>query len=122
LEVVKYLIEQDADINARTYDGYGPSPLNIAKYDYGVEHPVYLYLLSSGAKDIQEEYDAEEEGEWDEEEGEECDDYEEEEEQEWEEEDEEEEGEDEEEKEEDEEEEEDDEKEWQDDDEEEEKE
>jgi hypothetical protein len=105
LELVKYLIEEDADINARTSGGYGPSPLNIAKYDHGVEHSVYLYLLSSGAKDIEVEWDdAEEEGEWDEEEGEEWD---EEEGEEWE-------GEDEEVEEDD------DEKEWQDDEEEEE--
>jgi prolyl 4-hydroxylase len=67
-EAVKYLVEQGADINARTYDGLGPSPLNIAKYSLGFEHPVYLLLDNLGAEDHEDQYYMEGEEEWDEEE------------------------------------------------------
>lgn len=60
VEVVKYLVEKDVDINTRTHEGVGQSPLNIAKYYLGFEHPIYNLLLDLGAEDIEaDEYDGE---------------------------------------------------------------
>jgi hypothetical protein len=64
LDVLKFLIDQGVDMNARTFEGEGPSPLNIAKYDHGLEHPVSMLLVSLGAEDHEDEwYDWEEEEE-----------------------------------------------------------
>ena len=50
LEVVKFLIERGADINAVTFDDE-LSPINIAKMVLGDPHPITELLLKAGAKD-----------------------------------------------------------------------
>ena len=56
LELLTYLIEEEeADVDIRTHDGLGATPLNIAKREHGMDHPIYLYLLDSGAKDLEGE-------------------------------------------------------------------
>lgn len=52
LEIVMYLMEQGIDMNVRTYDGEGLSPMNIAKTFLGLEDPVYQLLESLGAEDV----------------------------------------------------------------------
>jgi ankyrin repeat protein len=59
LETVKFLIDRGADLNARTYDGMGSSPLNIAKLELGLEHPITLLLQRLGAQDVESEVELE---------------------------------------------------------------
>ena len=52
LDVVDFLIKKGADINERTLDGEGDSPLRISLDTNGPDHPVTEYLLSLGAIDV----------------------------------------------------------------------
>eukprot|EP00558_Chaetoceros_sp_UNC1202_P011579 CAMPEP_0197240252 /NCGR_PEP_ID=MMETSP1429-20130617/6576_1 /TAXON_ID=49237 /ORGANISM="Chaetoceros sp., Strain UNC1202" /LENGTH=407 /DNA_ID=CAMNT_0042699851 /DNA_START=1 /DNA_END=1224 /DNA_ORIENTATION=+ len=49
LEVVEFLAAQGVDVNARTHDGTGYSPLAIVEREWGDEHPLYEFLSSLGA-------------------------------------------------------------------------
>lgn len=48
-DVVHFLVEQGANVNARTHGGYGETPLRIAERQHGATHPVVRYLKSIGA-------------------------------------------------------------------------
>jgi ankyrin repeat protein len=48
LDVVKYLVENGADVNALT-KGTGATALWWAKQQHGEDHPVIDYLISMGA-------------------------------------------------------------------------
>jgi len=52
LDVVELLIQKGANINERTLDGEGDSPLRISLDVNGPDHPVTEYLLSLGAIDV----------------------------------------------------------------------
>jgi hypothetical protein len=45
-------VKAGADINARTNNGKGNTPLNLAFKKHGDSHPVSAYLISMGALDI----------------------------------------------------------------------
>ena len=49
VEVLELLVEHGADIDARTNDGVGPTPLKIALMEHGSHHPVVDFLRSLGA-------------------------------------------------------------------------
>ena len=49
MEVVELLIDHGAELNARTYGGYGETPLRIAEKEFGEKHPIVRYLKSLGA-------------------------------------------------------------------------
>lgn len=51
-EAIAFLLEEGADINARTHYGKGNTPLNLAINALSEKHPVSQYLLSLGAVDI----------------------------------------------------------------------
>lgn len=51
-EVVKFLYEQGADVNARTGTGKGGSVMWWAEKNLGKDHPVVSYLESVGAEII----------------------------------------------------------------------
>mmetsp|Transcript_12158 Transcript_12158/g.13940 ORF Transcript_12158/g.13940 Transcript_12158/m.13940 type:complete len:515 (+) Transcript_12158:82-1626(+) len=51
-DIVKYLHESGADVNARTNHGIGGTALYWAKRNLGEDHEVVSYLLSIGATDI----------------------------------------------------------------------
>ena len=55
LEVVEFLIENGADINARTSQGLGSSVFNIAKNFLDRDDPVYALLAKLGAEDWEDE-------------------------------------------------------------------
>ena len=46
-EVVELLVDHGAEINARTYGGYGETPLRIAEKELGFGHPIVDYLKVS---------------------------------------------------------------------------
>lgn len=48
MEVVKYLVDQGADVNALT-KGTGATALWWAKHEHGEDHPVIEFLESMGA-------------------------------------------------------------------------
>lgn len=53
VEVVKYLLEQGAEVNARTgRDGDGGTPLWWAKQTHGEDHEVITFLTEMGAMDM----------------------------------------------------------------------
>ena len=52
-ETVQFLIARGADLNARHSNGRGASPLNMAKYHLGVDHPITLLLQRLGAQNIE---------------------------------------------------------------------
>ncbi len=52
LEVVEYLVERGANINERTNQGLGGSPLFWAEQKLEEDNPVILYLKKKGAKSI----------------------------------------------------------------------
>lgn len=52
LDVVKYLVENGADINARTTGEYGGTALYYAKSKFEDDHPIVAYLESLGALEI----------------------------------------------------------------------
>jgi len=53
VKIIELLVlEHNIDVNARTHDGKGGSPLNVAISSLGAEHPVAEYLESIGALDI----------------------------------------------------------------------
>lgn len=56
-EVIAFLLEKGADMNARTHFGEGNTPLNIAIDHLSEKHPVSQYLMSLGALDIGHEPD-----------------------------------------------------------------
>lgn len=49
VEVVKYLIENGADFDSRTFNGTGETPLWWAKKTHGADHPVVSFLEGLGA-------------------------------------------------------------------------
>lgn len=51
LDIVKFLVERGADLNFRTSDGTGPSPLNIAVLELGEDHPITKLLIELGAEE-----------------------------------------------------------------------
>lgn len=51
-EVVEFLVQQGASLNARTHGGYGETPLRIAEQRLGTQHPIATYLRSLGALSI----------------------------------------------------------------------
>lgn len=51
-EVVKLLVSNGADVNARTYGGYGETPLRIAEKLWGFDNPISKYLKQLGALSI----------------------------------------------------------------------
>jgi len=51
-ETLEFLVNNGADVNARTFGGDGETPLHIAKARYGAFHPVVQYLKSLGALDV----------------------------------------------------------------------
>ena len=52
LEVVKYLVEQGADINAKTGGRDGRSPLSLAKSELSENDPIVEFLEELGALDF----------------------------------------------------------------------
>ena len=52
IEVLKYLIEKGLDMNLRTHDGTGGSPLWWAKKYHEKDSDVVKFLEAMGAKDI----------------------------------------------------------------------
>ena len=53
LDVVRYLVEEHgADVDSVTNHGGGSSPYNIAAHAFSADHPVSLYLMSKGAKNV----------------------------------------------------------------------
>jgi prolyl 4-hydroxylase len=55
LEVVKFLTDNGADINARTHEGKGFSVLSIFEQFWKDDHPLYDHLVEAGAYDMQPE-------------------------------------------------------------------
>jgi ankyrin repeat protein len=55
VEIIKLLLDHEVDLNARTHDGKGGSPLNVAINSLGSKHPVAEYLTSIGALNIEPE-------------------------------------------------------------------
>lgn len=51
-EVVKYLFENGANLNERTNEGTGGTPLYWSTTKYGKDHPVTQFLESVGALNI----------------------------------------------------------------------
>lgn len=51
-EAVQMLVGLGVDINARTHNGTGGTPLNIAITSLSEKHPVSQYLISRGALNI----------------------------------------------------------------------
>jgi ankyrin repeat protein len=51
-DVVKLLVSNGADINARTHGGYGETPLRIAEKRLGHDNPIVSYLKRMGALSI----------------------------------------------------------------------
>lgn len=52
LNSIEFLLENGADLNARTHKGSGVSPLKIAREALGNEHAVVKFLEDLGAKDF----------------------------------------------------------------------
>jgi prolyl 4-hydroxylase len=52
MEAVAFLVQEGADMNARTHNGKGNTPLNIAIGHLSEKHPVSQYLISLGALDV----------------------------------------------------------------------
>lgn len=50
LQVVKFLVERGADVNARTIDGR--TALRLSKEKHGADHPIVRFLEDIGAKDL----------------------------------------------------------------------
>jgi prolyl 4-hydroxylase len=55
VEAIEFLLDYDADINARTNKGKGGSPLNVAIKILAVDHPVTKFLIANGAVNIEPE-------------------------------------------------------------------
>ena len=51
--IVRFLHEFGVDINARTHQGKGSSPLNVAVATLSEDHPVSQYLIEQGALNIE---------------------------------------------------------------------
>jgi ankyrin repeat protein len=54
-ETVELLLKHGVDMNARTWQDKGSSPLNLAIKTHGEDHPVSKYLQSLGALNIEPE-------------------------------------------------------------------
>ena len=53
IDVVKYLVEQGANVNEMTGEGQSSgSVLWLAKRHYDVEHPMIRFLVGAGARNI----------------------------------------------------------------------
>ena len=50
--IVKLLVTNGAELNARTHGGYGETPLRLAEQRLGLLHPIVKYLKSLGALSI----------------------------------------------------------------------
>jgi len=59
LDIVDFLLEQEVDINARTQQGSGFSPLWLAQATHGPDHPVTKRLRELGAQEIDPEWEEE---------------------------------------------------------------
>mmetsp|Transcript_9638 Transcript_9638/g.16016 ORF Transcript_9638/g.16016 Transcript_9638/m.16016 type:complete len:384 (-) Transcript_9638:83-1234(-) len=57
LGVVDFLIDENVDINARTQEGRGFSPLWLAQATHGPDHPVTILLRELGAQEIDPEWE-----------------------------------------------------------------
>jgi len=55
LDVVDFLVSQQVDVNARTQEGRGFTPLWLAQATHGAEHPVTILLRELGAEEIDPE-------------------------------------------------------------------
>jgi ankyrin repeat protein len=55
LDTVEFLLENGADVNARTHKGMGVSPLKIAREALGDDHIVVKFLEELGAKEFSPE-------------------------------------------------------------------
>jgi len=51
-EVVKLLLKHGADMNARTNEGFGGTPLWLAEQEHGADHAVVQFLRAMGAESI----------------------------------------------------------------------
>lgn len=51
-ETMEFLVNNGADVNARTFGGDGETALHIAKSRFGSFHPIVQYLQSLGALDV----------------------------------------------------------------------
>lgn len=51
-DAIEFLIKQGADVNSRTHNGAGVTPLNIAINAHSEDHPVSQYLLGLGAVNL----------------------------------------------------------------------
>ena len=56
LDVVKYLIKEGANVDARTNQGRGGTPLYLSVKAHGESHIVSRYLKDHGAKNIGPEF------------------------------------------------------------------
>lgn len=52
LDTIEFLLENGADLNARTHKGSGVSPLKIAREAHGDEHVVVQFLRELGAQEL----------------------------------------------------------------------
>lgn len=53
IEVIALLLKHDIDINARTHNGKGGSPLNVAVNTLSEKHPISRFLIDNGASNIE---------------------------------------------------------------------
>jgi prolyl 4-hydroxylase len=51
-DAIEFLIKQGADVNSRTHNGAGVTPLHIAINAHSADHPVSQYLLGLGAVNL----------------------------------------------------------------------
>lgn len=51
-DTMEFLIKKGADVNSRTHNGAGVTPLNIAINAHSADHPVSQYLLGLGAVNL----------------------------------------------------------------------
>jgi ankyrin repeat protein len=51
-DIVKLLVDNGADINSRTYGGYGETPLRIAEKRWGSNNPIAVFLKQHGGLSI----------------------------------------------------------------------
>lgn len=53
VDIISLLLKHNADINARTNDGKGGSPLNVAINTLSMKHPVSKFLVEQGAANLE---------------------------------------------------------------------
>ncbi|KAL3917304.1 MAG: hypothetical protein SGILL_004778 [Bacillariaceae sp.] len=61
VEIVAYLLSQGVDVNKRSDEGEGASPLNIALNNLGADNEISILLASKGALNVESELEEEEE-------------------------------------------------------------